>query len=79
METKRTALTVGILFAILHALELVAIQTGSLGYMLQLHFLTIQHTVLPFNIVTAITGIVEAFIAGCVVGWAFVAIYNKLK
>ena len=79
LNAKRTALSLGILVAIFHTAGIIAIQSGLINFAQRVHFISEQITVLPFNITDFIIGVVLAFIAGYIVGWAYSAIYNKLK
>ena len=78
-ETKRVALTLGIMFAIFHTIGVLLLQTGIASYAKWAHLIDFQYTIQPFSIVPFIAGIITAFIVGYVIGWLFVTIYSKVK
>ena len=78
-ETKRVALTLGIVFAIFHTIGVLLLQTGMASYTKWVHLIDFQYTIQPFSAVPFIAGIITAFIIGNIVGWLFVTIYKKVK
>lgn len=78
VNTKKVALTLGILFAVLHTIG-VLLMSPLIKYWTWVHFVSIQYAVQPFNFVTLIVGIVGAFLGGLILGWLFALIYNKLS
>lgn len=84
LNVKRAALTLGILFGILHlvgVLLIVLSNGGILGWKLAMHHVQLGAPVsaLPFNIVSLIIGTVVAFVGGAVVGALFAYIWNAMK
>lgn len=77
---NRVGLSLGIFFVIIHGLWIIIVGAGwaqdLINWMLRLHFVENPHTLLPFNIVTGIIGLITAFIMGYITGWIFVYIYN---
>jgi len=78
LKTKQLALSLGILFAIMHTIEVLLILSGSIDYIMGLHFITKSYIILPFDFGTFILGVVGAFVAGNLVGWIYASIYNAL-
>lgn len=80
LNIRRVALSLGSLFAILHTAE-VLLYTNSdfIKWLSDMHFISWQYTIQPFNMATYITGVIAAFVAGAVIGALFSIIYNKLK
>ncbi len=78
VNTKKVALTLGILFALLHTIGVLLMSTF-MKYWTWVHFVTFQYTTQAFNFVTLIVGIVGAFLGGLILGWLFALIYNKLS
>jgi len=78
LNSKRTALSLGILFAIMHTIGVIAILSGALDYIMKVHFLTKSYIILPFDLVTFVLGVATAFVMGWIVGWLFASIYNYL-
>lgn len=84
ISEKRAAISLGLLFAVLHIVWVVLVTAtggGMMGWCQSIHFLTTgaAYTALPFDLLTFIVGIVGAFIVGAVVGWLFAFIWNKMK
>ncbi len=80
-RTNQTGITLGLLFALMHTAWLVLVATGTAGPVMraieQVHFVTVQHTILDISITTAITGILGAFIAGYIIGATTAIIWEK--
>lgn len=85
MDKNKLGLTLGILFALVHALWSLAIavtQTGMqkfIDWIMMLHSLSMAVIVIPFNLVNALTLIAFTFICGYVTGWVFAAVMNSVK
>ncbi|MFA5412204.1 MAG: hypothetical protein WC350_02565 [Candidatus Micrarchaeia archaeon] len=79
---KRAAISLGLLFAVLHIVWVVLVTAtggGIMGWWHSVHFVTgVTLTALPFDVLTFIVGIVGAFIMGAVVGWLFAFIWSKM-
>ena len=78
LNPKTVASTTAIMFGIGHTLGVIGILSGFMQYGQWAHFITIQYTVQPFNIVTLITGILVASLAGFLFGWLFATVYNSM-
>ncbi len=87
INKNQLGLTLGIVFAILHAAWVVIVGIG-LGQSLidrlhSVHFLSDVHNIISFSLGTALIGIIIAFISGYVFGWLFAVLWNwfgkKLK
>lgn len=80
LSVKQTAWSLGIVFAVLHALWGVVVAAGYAQQLIELrmgqHFLSVSTSVLPFNVVTAIISVVVAFVCGAVLGWLFATVWN---
>lgn len=77
LNTKKLALTLGILFAAMHAIGVLAI-SPLMKYWTWAHFVSFQYTMQAFSLGTFVVGIVGAFLTGLVVGWLFAVLYNRL-
>lgn len=77
---NQAGLTLGILFAILHILWIIAIGIGFgqrlVDWAHSIHFVECQHTILSVSAGTAIIGIITAFISGYILGWLFAVLWN---
>ncbi|QKQ98386.1 hypothetical protein GKQ38_02555 [Candidatus Nanohaloarchaea archaeon] len=77
---NQTGIALGALFGLMHTLWVVAVGAGVgqpvVDALESGHFLSSNYSVTAFEPVTALTGIVEAIIAGYIIGWAFIYIYN---
>ncbi len=78
LNTKKLALTLGILSGLLHTLGVLFI-SQLMRYWTWVHFITFQYTTQPFSFGIFVVGIITAFLAGAVIGWLFALIYNKLS
>lgn len=80
LNAKQTGLTLGLFFAILHALWaiIVAANYGQTlaSWKLGMHFLSMSVQVTSFSIGTAIMLVIAAFVGGYVAGWVFAKIWN---
>ncbi len=85
IDKNKLGLTLGILFALLHALWSLAIlvtQTGMqkfIDWIMILHSLSMAITIIPFNLVNALILVAFTFVSGYVTGWIFAAIMNSVK
>lgn len=82
LNPHKTGLTLGGLFALLHAgwsaLVAFGFAQALMNFVFSIHFLTNPYRVLGFNLVTALTLVVVTFGVGYVTGWAFAMIWDKL-
>ena len=80
LNPKTAALSLGSLFAILHAgwVILVAGKYGTpmYGYMMSMHFTNSPMQLSAFSPITGLTGIVLVFIVGAVIGGLFAYLWN---
>lgn len=80
MSWNRAGLSLGLLFAAMHAAWLVLVAAGlaepALNLMLEAHLVAFQYSALPFDPVTAILGVLGAFASGYVIGAAFAFLWN---
>lgn len=80
LNEKRVALSLGLLFALLHIIGVLLIVFGDyIAWSSSMHFMSFSYSVNPFDVVTLIIGAVLAFVAGAVIGWLFAAIWNALR
>ncbi|MBU1197452.1 hypothetical protein KJ765_02965 [Candidatus Micrarchaeota archaeon] len=81
-EVKRAGLTLGLLFALMHAVWVTLVAVGSgqgvADSLSRIHFLSYELLVTPFDPVMALLGIFGAFICGLVAGGLFAWIWNRL-
>ncbi len=83
MNANKLGLLIGSFYAIWHAGWLVLVATGMakplLDWILQLHFLSIEYAVHPFNAGYAAMLILVAFVSGYVIGWMLGTGWSVLK
>ena len=81
-DKNRAGFALGTFFAITHFLWIVIVALGFgeglFSWWRGVHFIDLSFNIASFSIVSAIIGIVGAFITGYVSGWVLVWIYNKL-
>ncbi len=81
-DVKKTALTLGIVFAAWHlgwVLAVLVFGQGFMNWILALHFMLLPMPLAAFDIVTLIVGVVAAFLCGAVTGAIFAYVWNWLK
>ena len=82
INKNKIGLTLGILFALLHAVWALLVGLGYaqpfLDWIMKLHFMGMPLLIGGFSLGRAITLIVVTFIAGFIFGWLFGAIWNWL-
>ncbi len=76
---KKAALSLGGVFALSHLIGTLLIQAGLAKQILNMHFLDVDFTLLPFSVWVWLLGIVLAFIVGGVIGLIFSWIWNWVK
>jgi len=83
LNKNKTGLALGLLSIILHTLWTIAIATDLANKLLNwwksYHFISPEYTLLKFNFLNAVLGLITAFILAYLVGWIFSFIYNKLQ
>lgn len=80
LNTRKTALSLGLLFALMHSIGTLLISFTALPKAwTAMHFMNVNYTLLPFSMAAWLTGIVLAFAFGTVLGAVFSTIYNKIK
>ena len=81
-DKNRAGFALGILFAVMHFLWVIIVALGLgeglFSWWRGVHFIDLSFNIASFSIVSAIIGIVGAFVTGYVSGWVLVWIYNKL-
>lgn len=77
---NQTGIALGALFGLMHTLWVAAVGMGFGQPVVKMlesgHFLSSNYSTTAFNPLTAVIGIIGAVIAGYVIGWVFVYIYN---
>jgi uncharacterized protein (DUF2062 family) len=78
MKPKHYAISLGLLFALLHLLGMLILTLSNgaaLGFWLSLHHLQLSYTLAPLNIAMLIAGTVFAGIVGAIVGgfWGWIS------
>jgi cell division protein FtsX len=78
---EKVGLSLGLLFALVHFVGILLIQwdgSGFVNWLKALHFISadVPFTVLPFELGTAIVGIIAAFVTGAIIGALFAWIWN---
>jgi len=83
INANRLGLTVGYFAALMHLILILMVALGIgnsfLGWILPLHFLSLNVSFVAFEIVKAIELLIAAFVGGYVVGWVFAWIWNQVK
>jgi len=80
-DVRKTAITLGLVFALCHLGWAVFVAVGGSGFLnwvMSTHFISTPFATSAFDVVTLITGLISAFIDGAVIGAVFAYIYNKL-
>ncbi len=80
---NRMGLTLGSLFSLSHLLWVIIVALGFGQKILDsahsYHFVGGDHPVESFTFLTALLGVIFAFICGYIVGWLFACIWNYFK
>lgn len=80
---NRVGLTLGIFAALLHAIWASTVWLGVgrnvIDWIMPLHFLNVFYSISVFNLTTALTLVICAFVGGYIMGWIFAAIWNLFK
>ena len=80
LNRNQTGIALGALFGLMHTLWVTAVGLGFgqpvVDALESGHFLSSKYSVTMFDPVTALAGIVGAVIAGYIIGWTFIYIYN---
>ena len=78
-----TGLTLGILFGLMHTVWVSLVGLGLAQPVIDglesWHFISSQYTVTGFDGVTALLGVIAAFISGYVIGWTYTAFYKVIE
>lgn len=78
---KKTAITLGLVFALYHLGWAVLVAIGGSGFVnwiTAIHFISTPLATSTFDLATLIIGLVAAFIDGAITGAVFAYIYNRL-
>ena len=81
LDEKTAAISLGLLFAVLHfagTLVLFAGGQGLLDWFHAIHFISVQETLIAFDPMVLVIGTVAAFVGGAIVGGLFAAIWNRV-
>jgi Na+-translocating ferredoxin:NAD+ oxidoreductase RnfD subunit len=77
---NQAGIALGALFGLMHTLWVAAVGVGIgqpiVDALESGHFLSSNYSVTAFDPVTALTGIIGAVIAGYIIGWIFIYVYN---
>lgn len=77
---NQTGIALGVLFGLMHTLWVAVVSAGFGQQVIDAlesgHFLSSAYSITAFNPVNSLTGIAGAFVAGYIIGWIFVKIYN---
>ena len=80
LNENKLGLTLGIFFALLHAIWAILVGFGAgqklIDLILPLHFIDMMISIATFNIGTAVLLVILAFIGGYIAGWLFAVIWN---
>jgi len=80
---NRTGLTLGVTFAIYHSIWLLMVMSGLgtlvMTWIKDLHFITLSHGLVNFDLFKGLVGIIGAFLLGYAMGWIFGFIWQKTK
>lgn len=75
---NKVALTLAVLFAVLHTAGVLGIRVGLMRFLEWAHMFTFQYTLQPFSISALVVGIVSAGVVGYAVGLLFSVLHKKL-
>lgn len=82
LEKNKTGLVLGGFIAFWHLVWLALIAMGLaeplLSFMMGIHHVLIDYSVLPFSPISAIMLLVIKFAVGYAMGWVFALIWNKI-
>ncbi len=82
MNNNKIGLTLGIFFALLHAVWALIVGLGiakqAIDWILPLHFIDMLVGVLVFSWTSALLLVVMAFIGGYIAGWVYAWIWNLI-
>ena len=81
LDTKKTAISLGLVFAfwqLCSALLIVAGGSTFVNWVSSLQFIATPLAVAPFNLVSLIIGVIVAFVEGAVLGAIFAYLYEML-
>ncbi len=83
LNKNSAGLSLGIIFLAVHIIWFIAVGLGFgkefLSWIIGTHFITLNIQITEFGIISAVFTLVRAFIAGYIIGWLFVFIYNKIN
>jgi len=83
INANKLGLTVGYFAALMHLVLIILVALGVanayLGWILPLHFLSLNVSFVAFDLLTAVMLLIAAFVGGYVAGWVFAYIYNRVK
>ncbi len=81
INKNKTGLTFGFLISFIHIIWSILVVLGLaqwwLNFVLGVHMLSVQVTVLPFDFIKAITLVIMTFVVGYVFGWLMAFFWNK--
>lgn len=80
-DVRKTAITLGLVFALYHlgwAVFVAAGGSGFVNWVASVHFISSPVATSAFDVATLIVGMISAFIDGAVIGAVFAYIYNRL-
>ncbi|MFH1247523.1 MAG: hypothetical protein V1644_04030 [Candidatus Micrarchaeota archaeon] len=83
LSVKKTAFTFGALFGLMHLmwalLVAAGIAQGLYDWILSLHFISLQWTILPFDLITAVSLIIVTAVIGAIMGAVLAWLWNNLQ
>jgi len=82
LDMRNAALSLGLLFAVLHlagALLIILTNGAAIGYVQYIHFLRMQTQYSGFTPTILVEGMVTAFIIGAFIGALFAWIWNRVS
>lgn len=75
----KVALTLAILFAVLHTAGVLGLRAGLMGFLEWAHMFTFQYTLQPFSLPAFVVGVLSAGVVGYAVGLLFSVLRKRLK
>lgn len=82
IDKNQAGLTLGTLFALCHGLWIVLVAAGVGDTVLELlhtaHFVSSAYNVTGVGAMTALGGVIGAFVSGYVIGWVTALVWNRV-
>jgi hypothetical protein len=78
LNIKEAALSTGVVFALLHTTGVFLVRTRVWNFIEWIHSFKINLELTQITAASLVSGILTAFVVGCIIGTVFVLVHNKL-